>query len=155
MILVVGGTGELGGRAVRLLREHGHQLRRLVRPETDNATLDQLGATVVRGDLTDPPSLSPACHGIDTVVATVTAMGRRLGGAHHASIRQVDQAGMSALIDAAEQARVGRFVLSPPLAWIQREVRRSSAPRSPTSGGCEHRRCRRYSCDPTLSKKPT
>ena len=110
MILVVGGTGELGGRAVRLLREHGHQVRCLVRPETDDATLGQLGATVVRGDLTEPPSLPRACQGIDTVVATVTALGRRLGGAHHASIRQVDQAGMSALIDAAEQARVGRFV---------------------------------------------
>ena len=52
----------------------------------------------------------------------------------------------------SRQGSGGSF-LSPPLAWIQREVRRSSAPRSPTSGGCEHRRWRRYSCDPMLSKK--
>jgi uncharacterized protein YbjT (DUF2867 family) len=81
-----------------------------VRPETDIATLLQLGATVVRGDLTEPHTLPPACHGIDTVVAAVTTMGRRLAESGRGSIREIDQVGMSALIDVAERARVGRFV---------------------------------------------
>ena len=33
MIFVAGGTGELGGRAVRLLREQGHPVRCLTRPD--------------------------------------------------------------------------------------------------------------------------
>jgi uncharacterized protein YbjT (DUF2867 family) len=110
MILVVGGTGELGGRVVRLLDGRGHEVRCLVRPETDNAQLLQLGAAVVRGDLTEPLTLPPACQGVDTVIAAVTAMGRRLAGAGRGSVRQVDQDGMSALVDAAEQAGVARFV---------------------------------------------
>jgi uncharacterized protein YbjT (DUF2867 family) len=59
MILVVGGTGELGGRIVRLLREQRHDVRCLVRPETDAATVAELGATVIRADLTKPSSLPP------------------------------------------------------------------------------------------------
>jgi uncharacterized protein YbjT (DUF2867 family) len=110
MIMVVGGSGELGARVVRLLVEHGHEVRCLVRPKTDDAALRRFGATVVRGDLTEPPSLPAACDGIDTVVATVTAMGRRLGGVGRGSIGEVDVVGMSALVDAAEQARVRRFV---------------------------------------------
>jgi uncharacterized protein YbjT (DUF2867 family) len=110
MILVVGGTGELGGRVVRLLREQGHEVRCLVRPETEAATVAELGATISRGDLAKPSSLPPACEGIDTVIASVTALGRELAGAGHGSVRDVDQAGMSALIDAAEQAGVRRFV---------------------------------------------
>jgi uncharacterized protein YbjT (DUF2867 family) len=110
MILVVGGTGELGGRVVRMLGQNGQQVRCLLRPDTDDARLRQLSAAVVRGDLIKPGSLPPACEGIDTVIASVTAMGRRLAGAGRGSIRQVDQIGMSALIDAAERAEVRRFV---------------------------------------------
>ncbi len=62
------------------------------------------------GDLTDPPSLSAACEGVDTVVATATAIGRRLAGAGGPSIREVDELGMLALVDAAETAGVARFV---------------------------------------------
>jgi uncharacterized protein YbjT (DUF2867 family) len=110
MILVAGGTGNLGGRVVRLLLEQGRQLRCLVRPDTDEARLLQLGAAVVPGDLTAPRTLSPACHGVDTVVAAVTAMGRRLAGSGRGSIREIDQIGISALIDAAELAGAARFV---------------------------------------------
>jgi uncharacterized protein YbjT (DUF2867 family) len=35
MLLVVGGTGELGGRVVRLLRYRGTEVRCLVRPTSD------------------------------------------------------------------------------------------------------------------------
>jgi uncharacterized protein YbjT (DUF2867 family) len=110
MILVVGGAGELGARVVRLLADNGHEVRCLVRHKTADAALRRFGATVVRGDLTKPPSLPAACEGIDTVVATVTAMGRRLARAGRGSIREIDLVGVSALIVAAEQARVRRFV---------------------------------------------
>jgi uncharacterized protein YbjT (DUF2867 family) len=65
---------------------------------------------VVRGDLTEPESLVAACQGVETVVATATVIGRRLSGVPGPSIREVDEAGMASLVDAAEGTGVRRFV---------------------------------------------
>jgi uncharacterized protein YbjT (DUF2867 family) len=110
VIFVVGGTGELGGRVVKLLREQGHVVRCLVRPGSDGEELRSRGAEIVSGDLANHASLAGACEGAGTVVATATVIGRRLAGARSPSIREVDQDGMSALVDAAEAASVERFV---------------------------------------------
>ncbi|MBC9820435.1 SDR family oxidoreductase [Terrabacter sp. MAHUQ-38] len=110
MFLVVGATGELGGRVVRLLRADGHDVRCLVRAGSDDAALREVGASVVRGDLTDPPSLRAACEGVETVVATAAAIARILAGARTPTIRETDERGMLALVDAAEDAGVQRFV---------------------------------------------
>ncbi len=109
-ILVVGGTGDLGARVVRILSGGSHQLRCLVRPSSDDSYLRALGAEVVRGDLTDPPSLNTACEGVTTVVATATVIARRLAGARHPTIEEADQQGMASLVAAAEAAGVERFV---------------------------------------------
>ena len=110
MFLVVGATGELGGRIVRLLRADGHDVRCLVRPGSNDVGLREVGATVVRGELTDPPSLRVACDGVDTVIATAAAIARILAGARIPTIRETDEIGMLALVDAAESAGVQRFV---------------------------------------------
>jgi uncharacterized protein YbjT (DUF2867 family) len=110
MILVVGGSGDLGRRVVRRLREGGAQVRCLVRPGTDGSALRELGAELVAGDLTDPDSLVAACQGAQTVVASATAIGRVLAGARRPSIHEVDEVGMASLVDAAERAGVERFV---------------------------------------------
>ena len=110
MFLVVGATGELGGRIVRLLRADGHDVRCLVRDGSDDVGLREVGATVVRGDLTDPPSLRVACEGVDTVIATAAAIARILAGARRPTIRETDEIGMLALVDSAESAGVQRFV---------------------------------------------
>jgi uncharacterized protein YbjT (DUF2867 family) len=110
VILVVGGTGDLGGRVVRRLVAAGQPVRCLVRPQTDSAALAALGIEVVPGDLTDPASLRRACAGVDTVVCTATAIGRLLAGRGGPSIDQVDRDGVAALVDAAGSAGVGRFV---------------------------------------------
>ena len=110
MFLVVGATGELGGRVVRLLRADGQDVRCLVRASSDDGGLRAVGATVVRGDLTDPPSLRVACAGVDTVIATAAAIARILAGARTPTIRETDEVGMLALVDSAESAGVQRFV---------------------------------------------
>jgi uncharacterized protein YbjT (DUF2867 family) len=110
VLLVVGGTGELGGRVVEVLRGQGHDVRCLVRAGSDDSRLRELGASVVRGDLTEPDSLAAACQGIETVVATATVIGRRLEGARRPSIREADEVGMASLVDAAESGGVRRFV---------------------------------------------
>ena len=110
MILVVGGTGDLGGRVARILSEQGHGVRCLVRPASDAGALRDLGVELVEGDLTDPESLASACDGATTVVATATVIGRRLAGAAVPTIRQADEEGMASLIAAAESAGLRRFV---------------------------------------------
>jgi uncharacterized protein YbjT (DUF2867 family) len=110
VFLVVGATGELGGRIVRLLRAEGHDVRCLVRAGSDDISLRESGATLVRGDLTDPPSLRFACEGVDTVIATAGAIARILAGARTATIQETDAIGMLALVDSAESANVQRFV---------------------------------------------
>ncbi|MBT2567310.1 NmrA family NAD(P)-binding protein [Arthrobacter sp. ISL-85] len=110
MILLVGATGDLGGRVARLLRESGQDVRCLVRPATDDSPLRAIGAGIVRGDLTEPATLRPACKGVETVIATATVITRRFAGTSSATIRDVDEVGMGHLVDAAEAAGVQRFV---------------------------------------------
>jgi uncharacterized protein YbjT (DUF2867 family) len=109
MILVVGATGDLGGRVARQLLSEGRPVRCLLRPGKNEAGLGGAGAEAVYGDLTEPAGLQAACQGADTVIATATAIGRRLAGASSASIREVDEEGMLSLVDAAEAAGVHRF----------------------------------------------
>lgn len=110
MILLVGATGDLGGRVAKRLRASGQEVRCLVRRQTDDSPLRAIGAEVVRGDLTEPATLPPACEGADTVIATATAISRRFAGTSSATIRDVDEVGMGHLVDAAEAAGVQRFV---------------------------------------------
>jgi uncharacterized protein YbjT (DUF2867 family) len=110
MFLVVGATGDLGGRVVRRLLERREPVRCMIRAQTDAGELEALGAEIVRGDLSDHASLPLACAGVTTVVATATAIGRRLTSPGGPSIKNVDEVGMAALIDAAENSAVERFV---------------------------------------------
>jgi uncharacterized protein YbjT (DUF2867 family) len=123
VILLVGGTGELGGRIARRLYARREPYRALVRKSSDVSALRGLGAEIVRGDLQDPASLHRAVEGVRTVITTVTAISRALGGEKTATIRGVDDRGNANLIAAAEEAGVERFVfisfvITPALARI-------------------------------------
>ena len=108
-ILVVGATGFVGQAAALRLRQHGNQVRGLLRggdthPEAKD--LQAAGVAIVEGDLIRPESLAGACAGIETVVCTATSM----PAAANDGLRRVDLEGTLALIEAAERAGVQRFV---------------------------------------------
>jgi uncharacterized protein YbjT (DUF2867 family) len=109
VILLAGGTGVLGSRIAERLHERGERFRAIVRPRTDASPLERLGAEIVRGDVREPDSLRAAARGVDTVITTVNAVSRVLGG-EKTSIRDVDELGNANLVSAAEQASVKRFV---------------------------------------------
>jgi nucleoside-diphosphate-sugar epimerase len=67
-ILVTGGTGFIGRHIVQRLLSAGDDVACLVRPQSDGAALLALGASVVRGDMTDAASLQAAVHGQDAVI---------------------------------------------------------------------------------------
>ena len=106
LVLVVGATGALGRPVVRLLRERGVAVRALNRHPAQAADLAALGAELVQGDLIDPGSLRRACAGVTSVLACAHGI---LGRGRWRS-EAVDDKGHRSLIEAAREARVGRFV---------------------------------------------
>lgn len=110
MILLCGATGDLGGRTAVALRRAAAPVRALVRDGTGPGPLSGLGVEIVRGDFRRPDTLDAATVGVDTVVTTVTAIGRSLQGEKTLQVPEVDGRGTQALIDAAERAGVQRFV---------------------------------------------
>ena len=109
MDLVVGATGIVGKRIAVKLSEKGRKVRAMVRGGAARAEAQELtGAAIeiVDADLTKPGSLPAACAGIDNVVCTATSMphGRDDG------LRRVDHDGVLALIEAADRAKVKKFV---------------------------------------------
>jgi uncharacterized protein YbjT (DUF2867 family) len=109
-ILIVGATGLLGRATALALLKEGQRVRVLVREPARQpqhvAELQQAGAELVSGDLTDPASLERACKGAMRVFACAHSfLGRgRLRSA------QVDHIGHSALIAATLTTGVPRFV---------------------------------------------
>ena len=108
MILVVGSTGQLGGRITRKLLEQGRDVRILIRPASDHAALVQAGAEPVVGDLKDAASVKRAVEGVDTVITTANSA-RRTG---EDNVKNVDLDGNARLIDAARDAGVKRFIFT-------------------------------------------
>ncbi|MEA3166584.1 MAG: hypothetical protein QOJ26_1456 [Thermoplasmata archaeon] len=108
-VLVVGATGNLGGRVVDHLLSRGKRVRALVRSGTDASRLEAKGVEVVRADLTDRATLDAPVSGVSAVVTTAAGYtGRRRGD----SLETVDHQGNLNLVDAAAKARVPRFVFT-------------------------------------------
>lgn len=108
-VLVVGATGDLGGRAVDALLTHGKRVRALVREGTDPSRLAAKGVEIARGDMRDRASLERAMLGADAVVTTAAGYVRRRKGD---SLKTVDDLGNRNLVDAAKTAGIRRFVFT-------------------------------------------
>jgi uncharacterized protein YbjT (DUF2867 family) len=107
-VLVVGGTGMLGGQVVSALLSRGKRVRALVRPASDAAALTGVGVEIARGDMMEPASLLPAMDGVDAVITTAAGYTRHSKG----DTAEIDTIGNHNLIDAASQTGVRRFVLT-------------------------------------------
>ncbi len=108
MILVAGATGELGQVICRKLLDRGATVYGMVRPTSALpavAALKAMGVNTVLADLANPESLREACSGCDSVISGLTAMGRP-----GESIERVDRDGQLALVAAAAEEGVERFV---------------------------------------------
>ncbi len=110
MILLVGATGNLGGRIARRLVDHGLPFRALVRPATEPGGLEALTRDIVRGDLRDPKALQRAVEGIETVISSAHSLDRIMAGRSDGSIEAVDRRGNANLVAVAAAAAVSRFV---------------------------------------------
>ena len=105
-ILVTGASGFIGGRVVeKLVRDRGARVRALVRDVAGAARIARFPVELVRGDVTDPPSVRAAASGCQAIIHC--AYGNR-GSAteRHA----VNVAGTRNVLDAAVAAQVDRVV---------------------------------------------
>jgi uncharacterized protein YbjT (DUF2867 family) len=106
VILVAGGTGNLGVELVPYLNARGTAVRVLTRDL--GRARQRLGETpeFFLGDARNPETLEAALKGVDAVVSAMTGFGPGAPGP-----RAVDYEGNLNLIRAAEAAGIGRFVL--------------------------------------------
>ncbi len=104
MILVVGGTGNLGAALVPLLLDRGRTVR--VMSRTESAVVPG-GCEHLAGDVADSDALRRAVEGCDTVISAVHGF---VGG-RGAGPEEVDRDANIALIDSALRAGVRRFIL--------------------------------------------
>jgi uncharacterized protein YbjT (DUF2867 family) len=107
-VLVVGGTGMLGGQVVAELLSRGDRVRALVRPSSDARALERAGAEIARGDMMDSASLLKAMDGADAVISTAAGYTRHSKG----DTDEIDTIGNRNLADAASRSGVRRFVLT-------------------------------------------
>jgi uncharacterized protein YbjT (DUF2867 family) len=107
-VVVVGGTGMLGGQVVTALLARGKRVRALVRPTSDSARLSGAGVEIVQGDMMDSASLLRAMDGADAVVSTAAGYTRHSKG----DTPEIDKTGNRNLAEAASRAGIRRFVLT-------------------------------------------
>jgi uncharacterized protein YbjT (DUF2867 family) len=103
IIVVAGGTGNLGERIVRELLEQGAEVRVIARPVSSDSKvkdLEALGATVVRANTANVGEVTAACQGAACVVSAL------------AGLREVIIDTQKILLDAAVAAGVPRFIPS-------------------------------------------
>jgi len=106
-VLVTGGTGFVGSHVVSALLDHGHTVRALVRTETvELANRD--GVETVRGDVTDPASLTGAFDGIEAVVHLVGIIDEV--PSKGVTFQRIHVDGIRNVAEAARAAGVTRFV---------------------------------------------
>jgi len=102
-ILLVGATGDLGGRIAKALISNGASVKAVVRPDSKKAAADILsagGVEIVELDLNDYNALVGACKGATCVISAF------------AGLREVIVDTQGLLLDAAVEAGVPRFIPS-------------------------------------------
>jgi nucleoside-diphosphate-sugar epimerase len=106
-IFVTGATGLVGGHVVEEALRRGHHVRALVRPTSNTHWLDQWGAEKVVGDLEDPVALRQGVADADWVFNCAAKVG---DWGPIEEFRRLNVEALRLLLDAAVDARVGRFV---------------------------------------------
>jgi nucleoside-diphosphate-sugar epimerase len=107
---VTGGTGFIGGRVVRRLRDRGDDVVALVRSRGKAHELGQLGCQLAEGDLSSEDAIRHGVQGCDAVfhVAAVYKVG--IPASERDAMREANVGGTERVLDAAVDAGVKRIV---------------------------------------------
>lgn len=105
-VFIAGATGYIGGLLARDLRERGVPVRALTRSRSKAGDLEEIGCTVVEGDVLEGDGLADLIGDAPTAYYLVHSMGR--GGDDDYAER--DRRAATNFADAAEKAGVHRIV---------------------------------------------
>ncbi len=105
-VLVTGASGFIGRRLVDRLASGGHAVVAYIRGPREIPELSRANVSVARGSITNPDALARAASGCEAVVHLAAAT----GVADPKIAYMVNVSGTERLLQAARQARVGRFV---------------------------------------------
>jgi len=115
--LLTGGTGFVGAAVLRSLITAGHNVRALVRPNSDQRNLSGVDCEIVTGDLAEPESLKRAVRGCETVFHV--AADYRIWVPDREKMNRVNVEGTAELIRAATAAGVSRIVYTSSVATLR------------------------------------
>ncbi|MEE8118292.1 MAG: hopanoid-associated sugar epimerase [Gammaproteobacteria bacterium] len=113
---ITGATGFVGSAVLRKLLKEGHQVRAMVRPQSDLSHLSGLDVETVTGDLTHRESLVPLLEGCNVLFHV--AADYRLWVRHPKSIYANNVDGTRNLFEAAAQTGVERMVYTSSVATL-------------------------------------
>jgi dihydroflavonol-4-reductase len=107
---VTGGTGFIGGRLIRKLRQRGDEVIALVRSPEKAGTLRELGCELVEGDLSSGEAIRQGVRGCDAAfhVAAVYKVG--VPKSERPAMHDSNVHGTERVLDAAIEAGVKRIV---------------------------------------------
>ncbi|MBT4769270.1 MAG: NAD-dependent epimerase/dehydratase family protein [Rhodospirillaceae bacterium] len=115
-ILITGASGFVGAAVLRALIEAGHDVRAMVRPQSDRRNLEGLNVEIVIGDLRDADSLKAAVAGCEALFHV--AADYRLWAPNPQEIIDSNVTGTRNIMEAALNAGVSRIVYTSSVATL-------------------------------------
>jgi dihydroflavonol-4-reductase len=109
-VFVTGGTGFIGGTLVRQLRARGDDVVALVRTPAKAAALEELGCTLVAGDLNDERAIRAGMAGCDAAIHAAAVYEVGIPASARQSMREANVGGTERVLGAALEAGVGKVV---------------------------------------------
>ncbi|HVW47120.1 MAG TPA: NAD-dependent epimerase/dehydratase family protein, partial [Solirubrobacterales bacterium] len=109
-VFVTGGTGFIGGAVVRRLRARGDDVVALVRNPVKGAALEELGCTVIAGDLNDERAIRAGMEGCDAVIHAAAVYEVGIPADERRSMREANVGGTERVLGAALEAAIPKVV---------------------------------------------
>jgi len=119
MILVTGAAGHIGNVLVRELVNDGNDVRALILPGEDAASLEGLSVEIAEGNVLDPQSLDKAMRGVDLVFHLAGIISIMPG--QDEVMRRVNVDGTRNVLAAAQKAQVKRLVYTSSIHALSRD----------------------------------
>ncbi len=109
-VFVTGGTGFIGGAVVRQLRARGDDVAALVRTPARAGELEELGCTLVAGDLGDERAIRSGMEGCDAVIHAAAIYEVGIPASARRPMQEANVGGTERVLGAALEAKILKVV---------------------------------------------